>query len=286
MAGEAGFAKSALTCGLPDAPAFLVCALPYGNQGFESAPPEDSAPPGAACIAPFARRNYYREAVKRLQKLATEFRRLWGGSRGDYRIFCNSRLPEKPLAEKSGLGSLGRNGLIIIPGWGSLTILAAITLPVALPNCALEQSPDAGPAAGKDAFPLCASCGPERPPCAAACPTAALPGDGSVILDRCIQWYASGNGSLAGGLIPPLIAERWGRRLYGCTNCQDACPHNRTPIPGVQTQEGALPAFFDAREILSLTDEEIKARFRHTALGLSWLGPEAIRRNARAALGK
>jgi hypothetical protein len=34
-----------------------------------------------------------------------------------------------------------------------------------------------------------------------------------------------------------------------------------------------------------MSDAEIKAKFKHTALGLSWLGPSALRRNAALALG-
>jgi epoxyqueuosine reductase QueG len=98
-------------------------------------------------------------------------------------------------------------------------------------------------------------------------------------LERCIQWYASGKG----GTVPPEVAARWGKRLYGCTECQDACVRNRRPIPGVFSEEGPLPASFPAAEILALSDGEIRARFKGTALGLSWLGPEAIRRNAELA---
>jgi hypothetical protein len=39
----------------------------------------------------------------------------------------------------------------------------------------------------------------------------------------------------------------------------------------------------DCRELMAASDEELNARFKGTALGLSWLGPEGIRRNARIA---
>ena len=85
--------------------------------------------------------------------------------------------------------------------------------------------------------------------------------------------------------VPAAVAENWGQRLYGCTNCQDACVRNRRPIPGAETSLGPLPPYLDGRELLSLTDEEITARFKGTALGLSWLGSGGIRRNIRTALG-
>jgi epoxyqueuosine reductase len=262
------------------APSLLIAALVYGNQGA-AAPDAEDPGPGMGRIAPFARRNYYREAVVRLQGLARDLRARLGGRRMDYRILCNSPVPEKPLALAAGLGVLGRNGLVITGEAGSLFVIAALTLPFALAG---DAQGDAGesPPPPPGFFPRCAGCDRERPPCAAACPTGAVRGDGSLDLPRCIQWYASGKGEA----VPPGVAEKWGPRLYGCTCCQDACIHNQRPIPGVETSRGALPATLDLEELLARGDEEIRARFKGTAMGLSWLGPAAIRRNARQALGK
>jgi epoxyqueuosine reductase len=251
------------------APAMLLAALPYGKQGEEPEP----LPAYAALIAPFARRNYYRETVARLQETAKRLRARYGGRRSDYRIFCNSRIPERRLAVEAGLGSLGRNGLVITEEAGSLCVIGAMTLPYPLGGAASVPV---------EPFPRCAACAPEWPPCAAACPTGALRGDGSLDRVRCIQWYASGGGEA----VPPDVVRAWGRRLYGCTCCQDACIHNRRPIQGVVSERGALPAWLDARELLSMSDEAIKTRFKGTAMGLSWLGPNAIRRSATLALGR
>jgi hypothetical protein len=37
---------------------------------------------------------------------------------------------------------------------------------------------------------------------------------------------------------------------------------------------------------MTARDEELKTMFKGTALGLSWLGPEGIRRNAQLAWGQ
>jgi epoxyqueuosine reductase len=248
------------------APSLLTAALPYGNQHPRQEPPGEGP---FGYIAPFAQRNYYREAVKRLRGLAREFRSRYGGKKSDFRILCNSPVPEKPLAVSCGLGVPGRNGLVITREAGSLIVIAAMTLPYELPGDAAL-----GPAA---AFPDCGGCDRDNPPCKQACPTGAVRGDGSLDLYRCVQWYASGKGDH----VPEEIARNWGMRLYGCTACQDACPWNRHPIPGAVTGEGPLPAYGDCRELLACTDGELAARFKGTALGLSWLGPRAIRRNAR-----
>jgi epoxyqueuosine reductase len=250
------------------APSLLVSALVYGNQG-SGAPPAE----GDVLIAPFAQRNYYREGVKRLRLVSRELRSRYGGKKRDFRVLCNSPVPEKPLAVASGLGFWGRNGLVLTAEAGSLFIIAAMTLPFALERDIPEDPGRGGP------FPLCAACSPDRPPCAAACPTGALRGDGTLSRERCIQWYASGKGPA----VPPEVAARWGRRLYGCTGCQDGCIRNHRPIRGVLSEEGPLPASLPAAELLTLSDGEIRARFKGTAMGLSWLGPEAIRRNAELA---
>jgi epoxyqueuosine reductase len=293
------------------AASIIVCALPYGNQHENMPAPPENGHYRAGIIAPFARFNYYREAVKRMKRLSLLLRARFGGLKSDYRIFCNSPIPEKPIAEASGLGAAGKNGLIISPEAGSLFVIAAMTLPVPLESdpslgqtsgtgniisgTELESSPPPPdtegplPATESDACPplrrfyFCEKCG-DPPPCAAACPTGAVPGTGVIDCSKCIQWYASGNGVSTDTPLPGFVLAAWGNRLYGCSACQDACIRNKRPIQGVQTTEGALPAFIDVHNLLKLSDEEIKAIFKGTAMGLSWLGPRAIRRNAEAVL--
>jgi epoxyqueuosine reductase len=238
------------------APALLVAALAYAKS------------PLVGNIAPFAQRNYYRAGVQRLQALAKECRARWGGVKSDFRILCNSPVPEKSLAVACGLGVFGRNSLVITPEAGSRVILAAMTLPYSLPG----DSPHGD---GKN-FPFCKNCDPILPPCAAACPTKSADGNGSLHLSRCIQWYASGKGAS----VPQEVARNWGNRLYGCTPCQDACVHNQQNAAEFFTENGSLPAYIDPAEILAMPDEAIRSRFQGTVLGMAWLGPQGIRRNA------
>lgn len=264
----------------------LVCALPYGNSNKNTAPPGGSGiVPGV--IAPFARFNYYREAVKRMKGLSGLVRARYGGKKSEYRILCNSPVPEKPIAVACGLGAAGRNGLIITRESGSLFVIAAMTLPYLLETDSPLSQPtpeNRHDGEARRQFPLCGNCRsgglPETPPCVAACPTGAALGNGHINLEKCIQWYASGHGAPE---IPAPVLEVWGNRLYGCTSCQDACFHNTRPVPGVQTDEGSLPEFIDVRALLKLSDAEIKAMFKGTAMG-PWLDPNAIKRNAEAVL--
>lgn len=262
----------------------LVVALPYGNEadgaGPAAADAESPVQEPAARLDVFSRRNYYAETVARLQRIAGAARGRFGGMRRDYRILCNSPVPEKPIAAACGLGTIGRNTLLITPEAGSLVVVGILTLPFAVPGDA--------PLDGPDPCAKCAACVkacptgalgpmPEDPRAAASSASPAAENRGARSLDRtrCIQWHASRPGD-----IPEDIAAVWGDRLYGCSVCRDVCPANARRIRGAETERGALPASFDVRALAEASDAELSALFKGTALGMSWLGPAAIRRNA------
>jgi epoxyqueuosine reductase len=258
-----GFCRARVLCPAPGGGdgSLLVAALPIGQVAA------GEAPAGYAEVAAFAGKNYYREAVIRLKRIASVLR--GGGKKADWRIFCNSRAPEKKFAVDSGLGVIGRQGLIITPEAGSRHLIAALTLPF---RAASGATPPAG-------FSPCARCPRENPPCAAACPTLAVLPEGGIDRSRCIQWYASGNEAH----IPAFVRRRWGRRFYGCEECQRFCPWNARVPPAAECSRGTVERFIDTAEFLALDDEGIRAKLRGTALGLSWLSPAALRRNARMA---
>ncbi|MDR2481678.1 MAG: hypothetical protein LBD07_05240, partial [Spirochaetaceae bacterium] len=226
--------------------AMLVAALPYE---FEAGVYNEHPPSGFAEIAEFARGNYYREAVLRLKKIANTMN--W--RKRDCRIFCNSRIAEKSIALSCGLGVRGRHSLIITPEAGSFVIIAMMTLPVVIEGD--------GPVDGVD---LCAACSKSNPPCAVRCPTGAVKPEGGIDVERCIQWYASGNGSC----VPHEISKRWGRRFYGCIECQRYCPHNKTRVCSVKLSGTPLERFINIDEFLTMSEEQIRMKFKGSTLGM------------------
>ncbi|GMO23511.1 MAG: hypothetical protein Ta2B_02710 [Termitinemataceae bacterium] len=299
---QAGFVAAGLTKH-DDAP-LLVCALPYGNIASASdacilTAQQNLYGKPIGIVAPFARFNYYREAVKRLQKVSQLLRGSFGGTKSDYRIFCNSSINEKQAAENSGIGCLGRNNLIITKKAGSLVVIAAMTLPIdfgitptSTAGGSVKEAQDTyrclapydsrlfeARGAVPPTFKICECC-KNKPLCAAACPTGAINGAGKIDLQKCIQWYASGNG----GSVPKIVLENWGNVFYGCTRCLDACPHNKKIIAGAFTNIGGVLPFVDVKKITEMSDAQIKTTFKGTTLGLSWLGPSALRRNARCVM--
>ncbi|MDR1467827.1 MAG: hypothetical protein LBT00_00890 [Spirochaetaceae bacterium] len=283
-AKDAGFSLAAVSANRFNVEAchsLLAVGLVYGNV-FDN---EDEGEPPAipAIIAPFARRNYYRAAVQKLQHLAGVLRGECGGTRADYRIYCNSQaLDERRIAFESGLADIGRNTLLLTREYGSLFVVGILTLPFALEAGTEGRDRAPGQPPERKPFALCAGCGPDNPPCKRACPTGAVSGDGRIEKERCIQWYLSGRETI----IPAAIKKHWGNRLYGCTLCQDACVYHKKPIHGIDCTIGVLPAVMDARKIADASAEELKRTFHGTALGLSWLCPDVLRRNAEMCLGR
>ncbi len=262
-----GFSRARLLCPLPDiapgergnrdsspdARSALLVFLPYDLSG------------GEGTLAPFARSNYYREAVTRLKKIVSALARERGLSRGDLPIFCNSPYPEKRMAWLCGLGSLGRNSLIITPEYGSLGIIAGIFLPLDLPGDApLESTP----------FDMCGACRL----CREACPGGAVRGEGGIERSLCYQ-----NLSTRGGVLPREVMAKW-RLLYGCQICQEVCPRNGKAPSVPSLERGYLGAAPDLDFIVNASEGELGAFLKGTVLGQSWIEPALLRRNALICL--
>ncbi len=245
--------------------AVLVTALPYGR----GEPSHPSAERPVAGIAPFAQKNFYRELAERLKDLRGRLAAESGRKAEEFRVFCNSRFPEKRLAVEAGLGVRGRNGLVIIPGAGSLFVLGGLVFPEGIsPGGGTGREP-------MEDFSLCGECDL----CMRACPVSAIEAPGFVNRDRCLQAYAAENRPL-----PKDVRDAWGTMLYGCGICQDACPRNEKAPPAAECDRGAIGPDVPVEAVLSAGDEELrKSLFRGTALDRGWISPIALKRNAIVA---
>ena len=170
----------------------------------------------------------YHDVVRhRLQTVADFIRTELGGE-------CRCCVDTAPLrerywAQRAGIGFIGRNNHLIIPSQGSFFFLGEIltTLPVA-PDHRLNIG--------------CGDC--HR--CVDACPMGALSRDGSCLDARiCISCMTIEHR----GTLPDIVAQRLGNRVYGCDECQKACPHNRFSSPT------EIEEFSPSDEFLALNDE-------------------------------
>lgn len=252
--------------------AILACAL-----SCVRAEPDDLSQPGDphALIAPFARRNFYAAAVAMMQGLLRRVGAREGFPPRHARILVNSRVPEKPLAVAAAVGAYGKNSLVIVPGLGSMVVIAACILPLAVEGGrAAGESPV--PVDGRAGFPHCGSC----TRCIDACPVGAIVEPGVVDPARCLQGLAE-----APALLAPAVMEKWGRRLYGCQDCQSACPHNAGLPPSTVVCPGEVGPSVSIRRVLEAGTAGVKGMFRGSTLGMRRIHPVALVRNALIAAG-
>ncbi len=150
-------------------------------------------------------RDYHKVIRKRLQKLATRICELAGPF--GYRAFCDSApVMEKALAEKSGHGWIGKHTNLINRQQGSWFFLGELYTDLPLPIDPPVHS-------------HCGSCSA----CMEVCPTQAIVAPWQLDARRCISYLTI---ELKGS-IPVKFREAIGNRIYGCDDCQLACPWNR-----------------------------------------------------------
>ena len=201
-------------------------------------------------------KDYHKVVKEKLLQLATYIKDSWGA---DSRV-CVDTAPvmEKYWARQAGVGMIGRNNLLIIPGKGSYFFLGELIT-------TLEISPDT---------PCNDSCG-NCMRCVEICPGGALHDD-SLDARRCLSCQLIERK----GELPEWTGEKAGNRVYGCDECQLCCPHNNNASP-THTAE-----FYPSDSFLSLTLESIqnmsedtfRNTFRHSAVKRVKL--EGLLRNA------
>ena len=177
----------------------------------------------------------------------------------DYRYYVDTGpVIERGWAAKSGLGFIGKNGMLISRQHGNWLFLAAVLTTV-------EFEPDAPvrkEAGGRETEPglLCGKC----TRCQDACPTQALPRPGVVDARRCVSYQTIENK----GIIPRELRAGIGNRIYGCDTCLEVCPWNRFAQVGRQVLLAARYGLADMplREVLELNPERFAAVFKGTAI--------------------
>lgn len=151
----------------------------------------------------------------------------------DARLFTDSApILERYWAWRAGLGWIGRNTNLIIPGKGSFFFLGEIVTTLEVDEYDIPQKN------------RCGTC--RR--CLDACPTGALERPGRLNARKCISYLTIEHK----GDIPPRQAALLGNRLYGCDTCQEACPWNRFARPTTEA------AFAPSDDFLSLRKDHLK----------------------------
>lgn len=223
---------------LDGAKTIISVALNYYPNTFQDA--------DAPQFAYYAYGTDYHEVVKkRLFSLASHIKALTGD---DSRVCVDSApIREKYWAQRTGIGFVGRNNLIILPGKGSYFFLGEIVT-------TLSIEPDA---------PCTISCGDCRL-CEKACPGGALSGGKAVDASRCLSCQLIEQR----GALPDWVKGSIGNRVYGCDECQKCCPHNRMATPtAVEEFSIREPIRHITRTAISnMTEDEFRKIFSHSAV--------------------
>jgi len=239
---------------LPECRSILVLAWPY-------LPPAETKK--AARVAAYAQgRDYHDVLVEKLRKLMASLEARTGGS-FPFRLYTDTGpLLERELAQRAGLGWIGKNTCLINPRYGSYFLLAEALL-------GLPLVPDAPFAADR-----CGSC----TRCLEACPTDCILPDRTLDAQRCISYLTIE----LKGTMPAELRPAVGKWLFGCDICQEVCPWNvrfaGAPSGGDIGEEDAT-----AEEVLMADAEMIRRLTQGTALRRA--GRRGLLRNAAVVAG-
>jgi epoxyqueuosine reductase len=222
------------------------------------------ADPGAAVISVYARgRDYHKVLRARLQQLADKVKAEIGDF--GYRVFTDSApVMELPLAEKAGLGWRGKHTLLLSRTAGSMFFMGEFLVDLPLP---VDQ-------------PTGAHCG-QCSACIDVCPTQAILGPGRLDARRCISYLTIELKSAIPLELRPLI----GNRIYGCDDCQTACPWNkfaqRAVLPDFDERHGLGSA--SMVELFAWSEEEFNRKMEGSPIRR--IGHERWLRNIAVGLG-
>ena len=239
------------------------------------------ADPGRAQVSLYARgRDYHKVLRSRLGQLAMRLQQAVGSF--GHRVFTDSApVLEVELAARSGLGWRGKHTLALRRDAGSMFFLGEIYVDLALPPTQ----------------PVSAHCG-RCTRCLALCPTSAIVAPYRLDARRCISYLTIEHA----GAIPVELRPALGNRIYGCDDCQLACPWNRharrSPLADFDVREGLGDATllrlwaWSEPEFLAFTEGSAIRRIGYTrwrrnlavALGNAWRATgEAAHAQALAA---
>lgn len=172
----------------------IVCAFPYYTGEYLQ-----------ANVCKYAMIPDYHQVVRGILSAACEeLEKTFGGSFVGFSDI--SALPEKECALQSGLGVMGKNGLVIHPEYGSFFVIGEIVTDQKFPFSKPNQT-------------SCFACGK----CRENCPTGAIGTDG-IDYQRCLSFITQRKGELTKE--EEAFIQKNGL-MWGCDQCQDCCPHNR-----------------------------------------------------------
>lgn len=206
--------------------------------------------------------DYHTRVQMALAKLITSIEEAgWPGDKPRTQVDTGS-LNERAFATRAGLGWIGKNQQLIIPGVGSFVALALLLLDQALPPDAIIQN-------------QCGAC----MHCIQDCPAQIL-GQKHFEANQCLSYLTQSKEPLS-----KLQQTSLGNRIFGCDTCQEACPHNRAWLSKEEKWAKGGKDYsrgVDLWHTLHLTKGQFNQQWKSSAAG--WRGKGILQRNAYLAL--
>lgn len=222
------------------------------NYGPAGNPLAACAMSGRGAISVYARgRDYHKVLKSRLKALARQLCASYGG---EAKVFVDTApVMEKPLAQRAGLGWIGKHTNLVSRRFGSWLFLGEIFTTLAIAPDAAEVD-------------HCGSCDA----CVRACPTDALVEPYRIEPRRCISYLTIEHR----GEIEAELAAAMGNRVYGCDDCLAACPWTKfaTPTPHEDLRPRRALEGPRLDDLAGLDEEGFAALFSGTAIKRSGLG--------------
>ncbi|SFI97444.1 tRNA epoxyqueuosine(34) reductase QueG [Brevibacillus centrosporus] len=238
----------------------ISIALAYPSKLENPPKSEPGAYRGILCRAAWGT-DYHHVLRDKLAKLSAFITELEPGVKIEPMVDTGA-LSDRAVAERAGLGFVGKNCALITEEFGSWVYLGELVTNLPLPA---DQPVEEG----------CGECNI----CVDACPTGALVQGGQLDAQRCVAYLTQ-----VKDFIPDEFRGKIGNRLYGCDTCQTVCPKNRRlnhthhaefqPDPEI-----AKPLLLP---LLDMSNKEFKEKFGLSSS--SWRGKKPIQRNAILAL--
>jgi epoxyqueuosine reductase len=243
----------------PEAKSVIMLAESYAPEHDPLAVLEH---PEKAAISVYAQgRDYHDIVKKRLKRLA---RWLIEQEPCEVKVFVDTApVPEKALAQASGLGWQGKHTNVVSRDWGNWAFLGSVFTTLDLE-------------ADKAEVDHCGSC----TACQDICPTDAFPAPYQLDGRRCISYLTIEHK----GPVALELRGKLGNRIYGCDDCLAACPWNKFAVQASDMRyHRALRDAADLAELAGLDDAAFRARFSGSPV--KRIGRDRFVRNVLYAIG-
>jgi epoxyqueuosine reductase len=225
---------------LPECRSILVVGVNYK--------PKDAPMPEGGRVAAYALGHDYHEILPRRLRALVAWLENEVGRPVSHRIYTDTGpILERDLAERAGLGWIGKNTCLIHPRLGSYFLLAEVLLDIDLPF---------DPPFTTDHCGTCTRC-------LEACPTNCILPDRTIDARRCISYLTIE----LKGPIPLDLRPALGDWLFGCDVCQDVCPWNRRfaePTEDPDLEPRATLRASGPPSVLGMDQDGFRREFRGT----------------------